>query len=502
MSEILKKWYSGKICLLNDAEVDFRAEIQFNEYHQGIITIYGVTREVLLNAEHGEYHSAIMLLENREYISIFDLYFKRGSANTKIIDGEPVFDGGMITAVSSNVLKGNKSYSTEDIFQELFMEITDGCELIGLCPYDLSESCLDISMYKNIEIPIHNSRIHVNTVEGEFWFSVYPEYKWSKNSFSIGFGHKIQFKPQKALKVMEIHETLNKITSFFTILCGETVTINKLSVMELDDPKSGMADFIGICNYEKDKLDALDNSGIDTTCFKRLSVFKISDFSDLEKAMNFWFEHYENFYNAQKAYGRILLDEELKVVTVNKFLAAMQLIEGYSQAHANEKEETENFQKWKTDLLLKLDKMENIKKEDIEVIKDGLEFSGISFRKAVKEFFYIGSSCLEKISKTAFFKKNNTLIDNIVKDRNFYTHSSNRTKAQLSFDEMLNVATICKELYRVLMLNDMGIEQSLLIQRFGYNRLSETVFERILGIKFCVSEDISGYDKAMWNFSN
>ncbi|WP_207645555.1 HEPN domain-containing protein [Marvinbryantia formatexigens] len=500
MSEMLKKWYSGKVCLLNDTEVDFDAEIQFNEYHQGIITIYGVTREILLNAEHGVYNSAIMLLKNKKYISIFDLYVKKGSANSKIIDGETVFDCGTITAVSSIILKGNRPYSTKDTFQELFMEITDGCELIGLCPYDLSKNYLDIMMYKNIEIPIQRSMIYVNTVEGEFRFSVYPEYKCSKDSFSLGFAHKIQFKPQKALRVTEIRETLIKLTSFFTILCGETVTINKLSGMEQVNPKPEIADFIGICNYEKDKLNALDNSGIDTTSFKRLSIFKISDFSDLEKAMNFWFEHYENLYNAQKAYSRILLDEELKVVSVNKFLAAMQLIEGYSQAYADEKKEIEDFEKWKADFLLKLDRMENIKEEDIEIIRDGLGFSGISFRKAVKEFFYAGSSCIETMSKTAFFQKHNTLIDNIVNDRNFYTHSSNRITVRLDFNEMINVATICKELFRVLVLNDMGIAQSVLLQRFGHSRLSVAIFERILGIKWCVPEDICGYDKTMWNF--
>lgn len=500
MSELLKKWYSGKICFLNDEEVDFRAEIQFNEYNQGIITIYGASREIFLNAKHGKYHSIIMLLENKEYISIFDLFIKEGSVNTRCIDEEPDFAGWTITVVSSAILKGNKPYSTEDTFQELFLEITDGCELIGLCPYDFRKNYLDILMYKSIEIPIQESRISVNTVEGEFCFFVYPEYKWSKDSFSMGFAHKIQFKPIKSLNVMEIREILNRVTSFFTILCGETVTINKLSVAEQANSKADRVNFIGICNYEKDKLNALDNSGIDTTSFKRVSIFKISDFSDLEKTMNFWFEHYEILYNAQKAYSRILLDEELKAVSVNRFLAAMQLIEGYSQAYADEKKELEDFEKWKTDFLLKLENMENIKEEDIETVRDGLGFSGISFRKAVKNFFYIGCNYIETMSKTAFFEKHNALIDNIVNDRNFYTHSSNRITVRLDFNEMINVASICKELFRILLLKEMGIKQSLLIQRFGHNRVSAAIFEQILGIKFCMLEKNPNYDDMMRNF--
>ena len=115
----------------------------------------------------------------------------------------------------------------------------------------------------------------------------FPMYRQSKDSFTIGFSHRIQFKPVKALKIMEIRETLLKLTSFFALLCEETVTINKLSVKKTTDSEDDLMDFIGICNFTKKKLNVLDNSGIDATCFKRMSVFKLSDFDDLEKAMNY-----------------------------------------------------------------------------------------------------------------------------------------------------------------------------------------------------------------------
>ena len=96
-------------------------------------------------------------------------------------------------------------------------------------------------------------------------------------------------------------------------------------------------------HFKKEKLNVLNSSGIDATGFKRVSVFKLSDFNDLEKAMNFWFEHYDKLLNAQKAYDRILLDEELKIATAGKFLAAMQLVEGYAQAFADEEQEIKIF---------------------------------------------------------------------------------------------------------------------------------------------------------------
>lgn len=496
MLEEKENWYSGRVCFLNNAKMDYRAEIYFNEYHQGIITIYGVTREDFIIAKSGEYKSMIILLENKEYISAFDLYLKEMTCETKIVDEVPEFDGGKIVVISSTILKGKNCFGDEDTCKELTAEITDGCELIGVCPYNLNKSYMDIIEYENIEIPIQISPIHISTLIGEFWMNVFPAYRQSKDSFAIGFSHKIQFKPIKALKITEIRETLAKLTSFFTLLCGENVTINKLSVMKTTDSEDDLMDFIGICNFTKEKLNALNNSGIDTTGFKRIYVFKLSDFDDLEKAMNYWFEHYDKLLNAQKAYERILLDEELKIATAGKFLAAMQLVEGYAQAFVDEEQEIKDFENRKQKIIAML-----TEEEDIELVENGLGFSGISFRKALKEYLYKGANCLNEMTKTAFFNKHNGLIDRIVNDRNFYTHSSNRTTPQMLFDEMLNVTSVCKEIYRILIFNEMGIPHSLLVQRFFHSRKSVAVFSNILGIKLYAEGNLPKYDSAMWHFS-
>ena len=492
-----ENWCSGKVCFFNNIKVDYRAEIYFDEHHQGIITVYGVAREDCLLIETGEYKSLIILLENREYISIFDLYVKEMTCDTKMVDEVPEFEGIKIVIVSSAILKGKNYFEAEDACKELVMEITDGQELIGICPYDLDKNYMDIFMYKNIEIPIQVSPIQVNTVIGELWMGVFPTYRQSRDSFTIGFSHRIQFKPIKALKIMEIRETLMKITSFFSLLCGETVTINKLSVMKATASEDDLIEFIGICNFTKEKLNILNHIGIDTAGFKRVSVFKLSDFDDLEKAMNYWFEHYNKLFNAQKAYDRILLDEELKIVTAGKFLAAMQLVEGYAQAFADEEQEIIDFGKRKQKILSVL-----TEDEDIELVENGLEFSGISFRKALKEYLYQGSNCLNKMTKTAFSNKYKGMIDRIVHDRNFYTHSSNRTTSQMSFDEMLDITVVCKEIYRILIFNEMGIPHSLLVQRFSHSRRSVAVFSNILGIKLRNKAEIPKYDSVMWHFSD
>ena len=85
-------------------------------------------------------------------------------------------------------------------------------------------------------------------------------------------------------------------------------------------------------------------------------------------------------------------------------------------------------------------------------------------------------------------------------DRNVYTHSSNRAKPQLNFNEMINVAVVCKHIYRILLLNEMRIPHSLLIQRIAYSRSNMAIFERVLGVNLSMGDNIPEFDSAMWNF--
>lgn len=140
--------------------------------------------------------------------------------------------------------------------------------------------------------------------------------------------------------------------------------------------------------------------------------------------------------------------------------------------------------------------------DDIELVKKGLGFSGISFRNSMKEYLYKGSSCLNEVIRKDFLVEHKRLIDRIVNDRNFYTHSSNRTTAQMHFDEMLDVTSVCKEIYRILILNEMGIPRALLMQRFFHNRKSEAVFSKVLGLELCAERELSKYDRDMWHFSD
>lgn len=218
----------------------------------------------------------------------------------------------------------------------------------------------------------------------------------------------------------------------------------------------------------------------------------------MDQALKYWFFNYEKIYNAQQAYGRILLDEEVKIVTTNKFLAAMQLIEGYAQAYADEEKEIKEFEEKKKEIISKLES-----EDEKELVRKGLGYSGISFRKAVKDYLYKGSKDFVEISKTKFLQEKEELINNIVNDRNFYTHSSNRISAIMSFDKLLQVASLCKELYRIISLRDMGLDIEAIKRRVGNNRLCYWLMQNIMEAEIKTDNiQLTEFDSAMRSFSD
>ncbi len=495
MREKQEKWYSGKLCKLGNENVDYRAEIQFDEYNQSHVTVYNIAREWIDKLNSGDYDSAVLELENGDYVSIFEFDYQTTYRvrNMECVDCEFI-----LILRSSNTIKGSKSFLKEHRFSELSFEITDGHELIGSCPYDLNKGFLELIEVQKIQIPIKLESICVNTMLGKLEFIALPKYHFSKDSFSIGFSHNIVFKPGNPIAVGEFREILKKVTDLFFVLSGEVVTINKLSLVEYEEnTHPNFYEFIGFCNFPKVNLRTLDNAGAVGTGFKRAELFKITDFPDLEFALNYWFEHYNALFNAQQAYGRILFDEEMKSVSVNKFLAAMQTIEGYAQAYADEEQELAEFYLQKQKIIEQLKEP-----SDKELVELGLGLSGITFRRALENYLLEGINYFEQISKSSFHKNYKELINHIVNDRNFYTHSSNRTKAELSFDEAIQISVICKEIYRILILGRLGVSKELIHCRTMHNYKVVKLLSDLFGIKIEIHNKLTAFDNDMWHFSD
>ena len=103
---------------------------------------------------------------------------------------------------------------------------------------------------------------------------------------------------------------------------------------------------------------------------------------------------------ANNAYERILLDDDLGVMTINKFLAAMQLVEGYSSELHVDNKEKQAFEKDKTKMI---EKCQN--EDDKNFLDKHCKYSGEIFRKLLKQFTFCSLNILEPQSKTQF-KKN------------------------------------------------------------------------------------------------
>lgn len=85
------------------------------------------------------------------------------------------------------------------------------------------------------------------------------------------------------------------------VLCGETVSINQLSLISDSD----YVEYIGINNYGEGLIGS----------FRKINA---------------------NNYLAFESYKQVLLDEEVKIITYNKFLKVMQIVEGYQRADEEE----------------------------------------------------------------------------------------------------------------------------------------------------------------------
>lgn len=478
--------FSGKLVCIGDLKADNRVEMYINRFRQGVITLYRVSRDIvnLVREENKQY--LVIELEKGERITAVGLNFKAASSK-----GDNCFK---IELEADILYKGEAAYTNTSKFQKIQFEITEGNELIGLCPYDVNKNYEDILFCRKIDIPINVENKTVQLEDGQLTFGVYPTYQYTKDSFFIGFAHHIIWDFNSDIDIEQIKEKLRIITEFFSILAGENITVNSLKCVDGDK----LVEIIGICNFPKENLNILKNDTVDSTSFKRGAIYKITDFQNLDQALKYWFSNYEKIYNAQQAYGRILLDEDVKIVTTNKFLAAMQLIEGYAQAYADEEKAIKEFEEKKKEIISKLES-----EDEKELVRKGLGYSGISFRKAVKDYLYKGSKGFVEISKTKFFQEKESLINNIVNDRNFYTHSSNRISAIMSFDELLQTASLCKELYRIISLKDMGLDIEVIKRRVINNRLCYWLMKNIMRVEIKTDNiQLTEFDSAMRSFSD
>ena len=128
--------FSGKLESIDGLKLNNRAEIHINKYYQGIITLYRVSRKIV-NMAQEKIEYLVIKLENEEKITAIGLNFKSASGG--------VNNCFKLELQADILLKGKMAYANTSKFQEIYFEITEGNELIGLCPYDVNKNYEDRS---------------------------------------------------------------------------------------------------------------------------------------------------------------------------------------------------------------------------------------------------------------------------------------------------------------------------------------------------------------------
>ena len=488
--------YTGILKTVNKLSVNFRVSIAINDRNQTIVTAFEVTESVVKEIRDSEYCCGIVALDQGGYLSLFDLFIEQEKRQL-IARGEKE-NNITIELLTTNAIRGATEFEEEDEFNEFQLEITDGCELIGLCPYDINQNYMKLQKYESVDIPLNYPPVLANTFLGEFHFSCFPDIEFTKNGLTMKMRHNIYFKSCRMLTVKDFHPLFSKLTDFFSILCGELVTINKLTLYKEMGQRGEEYEFIGYTNFPRYKLYLLEGNGVDATSYLRIALFKVSDFPNLSEALNWWFEHGDKLEQAQNSYGRILLDEDVKIVTENKFLAAMQLIEGYEAGIGveNENGKKAEFEAQKERLITRLEK------DDKCFAQKYLTYMGETFRKRVRIYMYEGVNHFIDISKTEFCKKYDELIGKIVNERDLYTHGVVQAEPTCNILEIERIADICKDFYRSFLLQKMGISPEVLKWRFSHNRAFVAYLKNIFDIDIERDGKLFGFDKEMWHFSN
>ena len=498
-----KTFQSGVLDSINGQTVSFRAQVQFNKQKQPTVTVFDVTREYAdLLSKSDECYGALFL-DQDQYLNLFGIHVRKQSAifgpNT---DMESVTF--TLTLVSDAYVLGPRPLSCDISFPEFVLKITDGHELIGICPYDLNDNYINLLSGKNICIPTKKTIRHLSTAFGDLSFNVLPTHSFSNDSLQLSFDHLIWFRPCKSLNYSELYNVLKLFTDYYSILCDELVTINQLTAIVCDtDNRSEQFDFLFFSNYPIQHLRLLTNEGnFDSACYLRRSIAKLSDFIDLEKSVEKWQSkefRSKDMLLAIDAYKRILLDEDANLMTSNSFLAAMQMVEGYVSALYGKKKARADFDEQRDRII---DQLQN--EEDKQFITDNIVSSGYVFREALQQFLTDGLSVFKDISLDEVCDKYKELISKLVKERNRYTHSSKEIKEQFTYNELFEVTFLFKELFRALILFQLGLSYEQIKYRLSFNRAFVSFMENIfvIDIEPASGEDLNPFDSEMHHFSS
>ena len=350
-------------------------------------------------------------------------------------------------------------------FNGFSCQFTDTFELFGVYPYEIDVAGPEW-LFKSATITDNTKTMEF---DGGYSCFVAPYVYKRDNDYTFSMQGRMNYSATKFESIIELKEKIRLLELFFEILSGESVTV--LDVMM--EKKEQFFEYMGLCNYPKLKLKGLCN-GVDSKWYPRKSIFKLSDWKNSKKnVIELWVELAKDNLLAMESYKQVLLDEEIGIVTYNKFLKIMQMIEGIMRT-AISNEEKKNFEKQKKKIKKKLEN-----DEDKEFINKYCFNNGDNFRTCL---IAITNESLTVLSGVEDVENYEEQISNIINDRNAYTHASKEIVPVMNVEQIETVNCCYKEFYRIKLLKQLNLSDQIMCSRFSFNRKFVSAYKALFGL--------------------
>lgn len=488
--EGLKK--NCKVIKIDDILCDLNGMVYVEKNYQVFFELQNLTREQLLILKD-EKAKVIYVQTDDEYITATVIHIQQYSYKHKSDNIEDMTISVRIEA--ENTLFGNEVIENNNdviLFEGFTCRITDGNELIGITPYESLEDEIRNNSQGTFKI---DSKIRSLVSTNGLSFFSYPRVYREETEIRLGYQSVVQYRYETNASLDEIKEKINDIMLLFEILSGEYISTTSVRLFKSNKGY----DLIGNCNFPKYDLLQFKNNTFDKRYYLRKGLFKISDFKEIDKIYIKWVKIIQENKLAFNSYRELLLDEEMKIITANKFLKVMQIIEGIEREETSEYEKRE-FNNHKGKIMEML-----TEKEDKEFISQYCIYNrGDNFRKCLKKFIYFGIKTISGLSNTKCEKYSKTLIDKIKKDRDTYTHASHYTKPVLRDEELMDIVYVLKVFFRIKILSMLGIDNELIRKRLAFDRYFIGHYQNLFNLKIEIEDnnrlDTGEFDEFMWGF--
>lgn len=477
MKQLLNYCKSCTIEQIGEVKCSIAGLIRVSENYSVSIETKDLSRELYQQMKHND-NDVIYLKTVDQHVTIIGYWVTdqhaRGVENVVFsitCEAKKSFWGGQYCTVQDNC------------FEEFFIQVTEGAELLGLTPYGKLHT-KDIMFHMQSAIHINTHMKYIGKKDGFSCF-VAPNVQRIGTDIRLGVQHRINCSQGCALSINNVEEKIHNLILLLEILCGERISVTNIEVRQGEE----IYKYLGHPMIPKERLNSFEREHFDSCGYVRRKMFKLSDFNqDIDEVVCQFGELYAEDKVAFEAYQQLMMDDELQIFTVNNFLKAMQMVEGIERVGDRRKAHKE-FKEIRDSIVEKL-----ADADDKQFITDYCDDHGEEFRE-----------CLNRITNNCFMVLSETdnsdctdIITNMKKDRDVYTHASHKNVPLLSQADLRGITYCFEVFFRIEVLIHLGLSKELIRKRFSYDRKFVAYYKNLFGQAIKAEECGTGeYDDIM-----